>query len=274
MGLEALPYQTTVFPIQMNGWAYDYMLAIDNDNCPTRGAQEDTITDKIVADADEIAQRDMPDFKKYLDGYGWSDLCNYVSWAYTESVELTIPLDIKEMFDVCNTIRKNETQQFFDLDQSNVLESVTTFELRKNLKNQVDSWLQVPTTVGQSSAEKTLEGTAGSEHPKYVMLFTNEKLLSQIALSLSGNGTFEHMLPLSPSSTIVLEFTQETPTDDLMVRAFVNDQLVDTFGCMLQNSCKAADFSKLLGIELEKAEDLDVKKFCGDPFAPFANKRQ
>jgi hypothetical protein len=37
MGLEALPYQTTVFPIQMNGWGYDYLLATDNDNCKKRG---------------------------------------------------------------------------------------------------------------------------------------------------------------------------------------------------------------------------------------------
>jgi hypothetical protein len=43
MGLEALPYQTTVFPIQMNGWSYDYMLALDDLNCPTRAAQKSTI---------------------------------------------------------------------------------------------------------------------------------------------------------------------------------------------------------------------------------------
>lgn len=33
MGLEALPFQTTIFPIQMNGWSYDYMLALDTQNC-------------------------------------------------------------------------------------------------------------------------------------------------------------------------------------------------------------------------------------------------
>ena len=37
MGLEALPHQTTIFPIQMNGWDYDYMLALDDVNCPKRG---------------------------------------------------------------------------------------------------------------------------------------------------------------------------------------------------------------------------------------------
>ncbi len=43
MGLEALPYQTTIFPIQMNGWSYDYLLATDNQNCPKRGAARDEI---------------------------------------------------------------------------------------------------------------------------------------------------------------------------------------------------------------------------------------
>ena len=36
MDLAALPYQTTIFPIQMNGWSYDYMLALDDVNCPAR----------------------------------------------------------------------------------------------------------------------------------------------------------------------------------------------------------------------------------------------
>jgi len=33
MGNEALPHQTTIFPIQMNGWSYDYLLALDGGNC-------------------------------------------------------------------------------------------------------------------------------------------------------------------------------------------------------------------------------------------------
>lgn len=97
------------------------------------------------------------------------------------------------------------------------------------------------------------------------MFWTNEKLLSQIALSLSGNQTFKDMLPLGPSSTIVLEFTQDNAADDLNVRTFINDQLVDTFGCQLKDSCKAASFSQVLGADLDKAA-LDVPKFCGEPF--------
>jgi len=47
MGLEALPHQTTIFPIQMNGWSYDYMLALDDVNCPRRSQVRGTKTADI-----------------------------------------------------------------------------------------------------------------------------------------------------------------------------------------------------------------------------------
>lgn len=87
----------------------------------------------------------MPEIQQYFDTYGWSSLCNTISWAYTESIDLSIPLDMEKMFNTCNTIRKNETQEYFNLDQSDILKGVTTYELRKNLKAQVDSWIQGPT---------------------------------------------------------------------------------------------------------------------------------
>jgi len=43
MGNEALPHQTTIFPIQMNGWSYDYLLALDGGNCHQRNQADQTI---------------------------------------------------------------------------------------------------------------------------------------------------------------------------------------------------------------------------------------
>lgn len=135
MGLEALPYQTTVFPIQMNGWSYDYMLALDNDNCPQRAAQRETVHDQVEANVKTIAAAsEQPEIQQYFDKYGWSDFCNTVNWAYTESIELTIPLDIEIMHDTCNSVKKNETMINYQLEQGDVLKGVTTNELRKNLK--------------------------------------------------------------------------------------------------------------------------------------------
>jgi hypothetical protein len=109
MGLEALPYQTTVFPIQMNGWSYDYLLALDDENCPTRAAQRKTVNDKVEASAKSIAAAQLPEIQQFFDKYGWSDFCDTVNWAYTESVVLTIPLDMDKMHSTCNDIRKNQT---------------------------------------------------------------------------------------------------------------------------------------------------------------------
>lgn len=53
MGEEALPFQTTIFPIQMNGWSYDYMLALDRKNCEKTNQVRETAKAEIDADADK-----------------------------------------------------------------------------------------------------------------------------------------------------------------------------------------------------------------------------
>lgn len=106
MGLEALPYQATVFPIQMNGHSYDYMLALDDDNCPARGVQRQSIADKLDASAKAIAADQLPAIQTYFDRYGWRDFCDYITWAYIESVELNLDpaLDEDKRFSTCQAI--------------------------------------------------------------------------------------------------------------------------------------------------------------------------
>jgi len=77
----------------------------------------------------------------------------------------------------------------------------------------------------------------------YKMLWTNEDLLSLFAQSLSADSslaTNDLLLPLGPSSTIILEFTLQnvynsdgTMTDatDLYVTGFINDQAVSLRAC-------------------------------------------
>ena len=36
LAVEALPNQATIFPIQMNSFDHDHMLALDDLNCPNR----------------------------------------------------------------------------------------------------------------------------------------------------------------------------------------------------------------------------------------------
>jgi len=63
MGLEALPHQTTIFPIQMNGWSYDYMLALDDENCPKRKQYRDLKRQEMKDAADTIATTKYPKSK-------------------------------------------------------------------------------------------------------------------------------------------------------------------------------------------------------------------
>ena len=69
-----------------------------------------------------------------------------------------------------------------------------------------------------------LEGTAGTENPKYFMFWTNEQLLNLFAQELSSDtDVLASVSPLGPSSTIVFEFTEPT-AGELDIAMFVNDQ--------------------------------------------------
>lgn len=89
MGLEALPFQTTIFPIQMNGWSYDYMLALDDDNCPKRAqVREAGKADLATAINNAVNASTLADDIKEHFKTDWEGFCDYVTWAYTESVQL------------------------------------------------------------------------------------------------------------------------------------------------------------------------------------------
>lgn len=145
------------------------------------------------------------------------------------------------------------------------LHGLSTQQLRVHLKDQTRKWLQhfqVETgqiTVNPRDRRKTsLEGTAGTENPQYFMFWTNERLLELISQSLvGGDGAY---LPLGPSSTIVMEFTQ-SPTNaaDLNVQMYVNDQLVSSQLCGDQDTCPASAFATRLEATIA---DQDVSKIC------------
>ena len=102
--------------------------------------------------------------------------------------------------------------------------------MREHLKDQINAWIGTPSNplhmvqeLSQSIRKpKSLEGTAGSENPTYIMFWTNEDMLSMIAQSLTQDATLTNLLPMTPSSTIVLEFTSDGT--NLNVAGFVNDQ--------------------------------------------------
>ena len=109
--------------------------------------------------------------------------------------------------------------------------------------------------MSQSKESATkLEGTAGSENPKYVMMWTNEELLSMLAYSLSGDETMKSMMPLPASSTVIIELysVDNSGTPELMVDLFVNDQqVIPTFCGGTNQSCTAQDFMTALSTSVK-----------------------
>lgn len=90
----------------MNGWSYDYMLALDDDNCPKRKQVRDAKKSQIDALVqEEVAKHQLPDKINTLFKEDWDGFCDYVTWAYTESVELQDSMQ-ERAFETCQACRK------------------------------------------------------------------------------------------------------------------------------------------------------------------------
>ena len=124
MGLEALPFQTTIFPIQMNGWSYDYMLGLDDINCPPRGISRQTIAQKNKDVVTDIIKKSLPAMQDYVDQFGFEKVCGYVNWAYTESIELKDAIESKtplqELYTTCNNAQRQTTFNYRDLENASL----------------------------------------------------------------------------------------------------------------------------------------------------------
>lgn len=163
-------------------------------------------------------------------------------------------MSVDKAYDTCSAIKLNQTQSFASLETG--IKGLSTNDLREHLKDQVDQWLgslspsstHMVQELSQETRKKpkTLEGTAGSEHPRYIMFWTNEDALSLIAQSLSQDALLSSsLLPLTPSSSIVLEFTLDS-SNVLNVGAFVNDQQVTIKGCNNAKTCSAETFKNAI----------------------------
>lgn len=102
MDLAALPFQTTIFPIQMNGHSYDYMLALDEDNCAAAKKARTAAKSEIDGDINKQFPKDAK-LQALLQKHGWSKLCDYANWAYVESVDLRSEEvdDIDKLYSAC-----------------------------------------------------------------------------------------------------------------------------------------------------------------------------
>ena len=116
---------------------------------------------------------------------------------------------------------------------------------------------------GKQAGKVTLKGTAGTEAPVYVMFWTNPHTLELIAGSLASDVSTQ--LPFGPSSTVLLEVTEEAGmlslTSNLFVRLLINDEEAKTSLCGTSAAAKC-ELGTFID-NLNKASKVsDVDKYC------------
>jgi hypothetical protein len=104
----------------MNGWSYDFMLALDDTNCPTRAQARKAVQPQVDTAVKTIVTTQITDksaaaaMQVNLDKYGFSTYCSYVNWAYTESIDLktdsNLPLDLQ--WTTCQAAMKSVSQTY------------------------------------------------------------------------------------------------------------------------------------------------------------------
>jgi hypothetical protein len=134
MGLEALPHQTTIFPIQMNGWSYDFMLALDDTNCPARGAARKAVQPQVDNAVKAIVTAQLPEMEANINKYGFSVYCSYINWAYTESIDLNTNMPIDQQWNTCQAAMKNVSQIYAQVETDSV-KQVSSNDVRSRIAN-------------------------------------------------------------------------------------------------------------------------------------------
>ena len=74
----------------MNGWSYDYLLALDDINCEQRGKGAASIQSSLDQYATEQFASAGTAYSDFFTKHGGNSnkICSYVNWAYIESVDL------------------------------------------------------------------------------------------------------------------------------------------------------------------------------------------
>lgn len=109
-------------------------------------------------------------------------MCNYVNWAFIESIDLKddVP-DIEKLYTSCQDAGRIQTNEFAKIEDGSTLNGVSSNDLRRDLAARIAQWMKKEQVTDHKNSKANLEGTAGSNDPLYYMYWTNEDLLSLIA---------------------------------------------------------------------------------------------
>jgi hypothetical protein len=173
----------------MNGWSYDYLLSLDDTNCKQRGLAAAAAQPSIDAAAKQLITTKGAAYTDFFAKHGWEKTCNYVSWAYIESVDLNdatetaTPLD--SLYTLCQAIGKNAATTL-NTKVEGTTGGITSNDLRQNLQERMLFWMdkaKMTMTPAQKASIKAhpLKTTTVSEDPRYIAFWTSESQLEMFA---------------------------------------------------------------------------------------------
>ena len=127
------------------------------------------------------------------------------------------------------------------------------------------------TTAAQKKtiADHPLKTTTGSGDPRYIAFTTSEKHLQIFAQELSKDPKIADMLPLVPSSTIIIEFAKESASsNNLVASLYINDQQVTMAQCSDAMTCAIGTYQTNVAASVKIA---DTATECAKSFTPPSN---
>lgn len=128
----------------MNGWSYDYFLAIDNVNCPLL---DSIYSQGVKDDINSVVQKDISkipeNHKKYFQE-NWENYCDFITWAYIESIELIEnDAQVEISYNTCKDAYQTKGQKQFVAEKT-YGSIISSNEVRKSIISEMLRWTTIP----------------------------------------------------------------------------------------------------------------------------------
>jgi len=263
LGAHALPHGLNIFPIEQTGLEADYLLSVNEQNCPLFKK----VFYSTAMDLDYIALQGLPykwsDFVKQR-GSTMHEFCEYLEWAWLTSTPLKDQVNMDNLRrDNCHTYNTqyvNALRQFEE-ENSNLVASEFVEELKEKIAHAagIQNWSE---TKRFSRMKKRLQAEHSNADPlpnvyHAYTAFTPDHLYLFAFATLDRNdldrATYGVRV-LPNASTLIFEVDSSNN-----VHAYLNDRQVTPAGCQPRADCPASVFVNELS---KKITFTDIAEAC------------
>jgi hypothetical protein len=230
LGEKALPFGLNTFPINQYGRAADYILSLDEHNCPyfNENWQQQvasintTWVDFVNANGDATTQQ-------IIQGSTIQEVCDFTQWAWVSYVDLNSQ-------DSFEWLRTNVCEGFFQ--QMN--------EAQASLSMQMDN------VVSNGFMGYVDTALSSNDHLYHSMVPIDSYHMYTLTQAISADQIDSAYV--APASVLMInEYSDKT------IRTFFNDVEVTPIGCTADQPCSKSDFK---GALKAKIGQVDVPSYC------------